>query len=175
MPNYDVFLACPISGSTDVPGVALGRDLAESLASALRGFGLSVFFAGCKLEQGKEVCPPDFSLNLASVKDSAVFVLITAEHEVSRSSIWIEAGMAFALEIPSIFVAPGLNSLPILVQRALEPIAEGGQRGAVGLWFTSTIGCSAVVDFLLPRLLIHLQPLQEVTNKWNGGAEFIPV
>jgi hypothetical protein len=156
MPKYDAFLACPISISTNVKEVAKGFDLAENLARMLRSSGRSVFFAGSKPNHDLNSQPPDFSLNLALVKESAAFVMISAEHEVSRSSIWVEAGMAFALGIPSIFVVPGMNSLPILVQRALAPIAEGGLQDAICLRIEPDWNPAAILDALLPILLPYL-------------------
>ena len=156
MAKYNVFLACPISNPPNGQEDPRGRDLAEWLAGALRNLGLSVFFAVSKPEQEQKPRLPNFSLNLTLIKDSDLLVVITTENEVRHSSIWVEAGMAFALGIPSVFIAPGLNALPILVQRALAPVAEGGHQDTIGIWLEPNHISTTALNTLLSRLLPYL-------------------
>jgi hypothetical protein len=157
MESHDVFLASPLSGWTERAEIAAGRELAHSLATALRGLGLTVFFAGESCGENEEPLPPDFAQNAGLVKRCATFVLVTADQEVSRSSIWVEAGIALGRDIPSIFIAPGPTSLPILIQQAVVPTPGGGQPDAHGLWFDPRQGAAGIVENLLPALLVLLE------------------
>ena len=171
VPNYDIFLACPLSDPGGGCEVAFADDLADRLARTLRALGLSVFFAGTETRLGQKFRVPNFSLNLNAIKNSAVFIVITAEREVSRSSIWVESGVAFALNIPSMFIAPELDSLPFLVRRALAPIAEGGQKGVLGFWVAPSIGAEAALTLLLPKLLDHLGQMKRFETKIAADAQ----
>lgn len=169
--DYDIFLACPLSELEGGCKVAFADDLADRLAQTLRTLGLSVFFAGAETRLGQKRRVPNFSLNIDAIRNSAVFILITAEQEISRSSIWVESGVAFALNIPSLFIAPELGSLPFLVRRALAPIAEGGRKGVLGFWVTPGIEAEKALTVLLPKLLDHLGQMKRFETKIAADAE----
>jgi hypothetical protein len=152
MKSIDIFVAYPIDDADKDPEKRIAGEVARGLATALRDLDLSIFIAEPKRKGGSEDLP-DFSLNRRLLENSKALVLVTAEFKISRSSIWVEAGMALVLDIPIICIAPGLQSLPVLIQRALAPVDSGGQRGVVGLWLKPDNNVDSAVELFVPTVI----------------------
>ena len=152
MNSIDIFVAYPMDDANKDSEKRFAGEIARGLAVALRDLGLSIFIAEPKRKGGSEDLP-NFSLNRRFLEDSRALVLVTAEFEISRSSIWVEAGMALMLDIPIICIAPGLQSLPVLIQRALAPIDSGGQPRVIGLWLKPDNDVDSTVELFVPKVI----------------------
>lgn len=154
--SIDIFVAYPMAGADKEPKKKIAGEIARGVTAAFRDLGLSIFLAEPKRREGAEDLP-DFSLNRRLLEESNALVLVTAEFEMSRSSIWVEAGMALVLDIPIICIAPCLESLPVLLQRALAPVDRGGQQGVVGLWLKENTNVDSAIELLVPKVIECLQ------------------
>lgn len=123
-----VFVASPMSVPTD--NYAASRNLAIDLVRVLRNHcSFDVYYAGENLHTVEDFDAADlaYEINLKALKEASHFILLwegppRENKQVSRSktvsSIWVEAGMALTLNIPSTYFVPDLTALPYILQQA---------------------------------------------------------
>lgn len=113
------FLASPMASS---PRYRRERDSALRFKELIERYcGVDVFYAGAtSLTPAQyESQPRAYEINLEHLEAATRFILLLPRKPKKKpSSVWIEAGIALALEIPSTIIVPDLNWLPYLLKRA---------------------------------------------------------
>ena len=140
--------------------VAEGLEAATLLAERLSEVGFDVQFVGSRYCTASEDRPPDFSVNVSLIRSCEAFVLVTVESKVSRSSVWVEAGLALAHEIPSVFIVPHASSLPTLIQSALAPASGGGSKYAHVIWIGQHFDVEYSINSLQKILSLYLKSVE---------------
>lgn len=120
-----VFLASPMYVAPS--GYAETRRGAMDLRQALLTYcDFDVYYAGADVPTESDFDAADlaFSTNEEHLRSSSHFILLWeglpegSQPQKTVSSIWVEAGMALALGIPSTYFVPDLNSLPYILREA---------------------------------------------------------
>jgi hypothetical protein len=125
-----VFVASPMSVPTGT--YKESRNLALDLVTVLRNrCNFEVYYAGEELPTVEDFDAADlaYEINLKALKESSHFILLwegppkdNARKREARpktvSSIWVEAGMALAMRMPSTYFVPDLTALPYILQQA---------------------------------------------------------
>lgn len=150
MVEFDVFLACPLEQPDTEDGRVTSVEVSRLLWVELTRRDISVFFAGHSMAK---VETPSFRANVEAVERSSRFVLVTTAPDVSRSSIWIEFGIAVALRRRILILCPDANSLPLLARRALAPLSRGGDDLVHASWLGRRSSASDMLDTVLPETL----------------------
>lgn len=126
--DYDVFVASPMASADDYGPM---RGLAGSLVSAIENHtDLRVYFAGRSIATDEDFESTDIAwrVNRDALQSSRCFLLYLPEKLSKPSSVWVEAGMALALQIPSLYFVTNPESLPYILQRAAQPGRSGGSE-----------------------------------------------
>lgn len=116
---YDVFLAAPMAATDAEPGYKKARQEALDLQAALGTHcGHRVYYAGNDIYTPDEFDSTDLSaeVNFARLQKSKYFVLLMRETLIRPSSVWLEAGYALALKIPSLYLVNELSALPFVAR-----------------------------------------------------------
>ena len=130
--EYDIFLASPLTVSHLASSV---RTQVESVRDALvRHGGFTVFCAVSYRGSGGPEPGVSFQKNLDAVGASHRLLLVVPADEIDRSSVWIELGMAMALQRPVIIAAPDETHIPFIARRALDNVADGGSLLVRSFW-----------------------------------------
>jgi hypothetical protein len=117
--QYDVFLASPMAALA--PGESYSAQQASALdfQGALQTHcGFTVYFAGVDLPSVDDFDAPDIAVdyNFEALSRSRYFVLLALEPFRRQSGIFVEAGYALALRVPSLyFIGPHVD-LPYCLQ-----------------------------------------------------------
>lgn len=118
-----LFLAAPMSASGT--NYETARSSAMDLARALELYcEYDVYFAGRDIQTEREFDAADlgFQTNYEELRTSNHFVMrwdgVPPNSQNAVSSIWVEAGIAIALGIPSTYFVPDLSSLPYILRQA---------------------------------------------------------
>ena len=147
---YDVFIASPMASATTVSGkdeaYRAERSAAVQLGEALSDYcGFShIYYAGATIESTDAFESPTLSIeaNVDALQTSRFFVLLALEPPTMPSGIYVEAGMALALAIPSVYFVPDATHLPWMLRTigehnsprlprvSIEPV--GSIREAIG-------------------------------------------
>lgn len=126
--KHDVFLAGPMASS--IGGYSSGRgpllDLAETISEYAH---LNVYFAGRDIPTDESFDMADIALdvNLSAIETSKYFVLFLPESPVEPSSVWVEAGVALHMGIPSLYFIPDHASLPYMLRLATRSRTRAGR------------------------------------------------
>jgi len=118
-----IFLAAAMSQpkTTYEESRAGAMDLAQAIELYCKR---DVYFAGRDIHTESDFDPADlgYQSNYDHIRTSTHFVLLwegmPVEPGKTVSSIWVEAGIALALGIPSTYFVPDLASLPYILQQA---------------------------------------------------------
>ncbi|MHB8512664.1 MAG: hypothetical protein ACYDCC_10850 [Actinomycetota bacterium] len=116
--SYDVFLASPMAG-IDPPDFEKQRDEALHLKEAIENFcGFRVYYAGAEIRSHNDFESTDLAaeINFSHLSASRFFVLVVTSELARPTSIWVEAGFAMALQIPSLYVVRSLSCLPFVMR-----------------------------------------------------------
>lgn len=122
-----LFLAGAMSAPTTTYETA--RSNAMDLASALELYcKFEVYYAGRSIHSERQFDAADlgYQSNYDYIRTSTQFVLLwegmPLERQDAVSSIWVEAGIALALGIPSTYFVPDLKSLPYILRQATSTV-----------------------------------------------------
>lgn len=120
-PKCDGFIGCLMSGLTDLQ-LAEGRTHLLAIDSALREY------FGCRTSFCEGVRPrSDFSndhpkdalvRDVAAIRNARRCVFYVYDKEPRPSGMWVEAGVALALDHPTVFLTPDVAALPPSLRRA---------------------------------------------------------
>lgn len=140
------FLASPMAAVIDdYEDVRAG---ARRVFTALQDIGITPYWAGESIETAAKFEQADvaFDVNLRELRRASHFVLFWEGHPApvtskgksavrgkpaAISSIWVEAGMALALNIPATFLVPEPDDLPFVLKKALVSASKRGGAPAV--------------------------------------------
>ena len=123
---YDVFLASPMASAGDY---GVERSAAFDLAQDIERWAqFRTYYAGSAIPSQSEFDASTIAWaeNWAPLSKCRFFVLYLVKPIDKPSSIWVEAGIALAREIPSIYFVPGPSDLPYILRQASAPPAKGG-------------------------------------------------
>jgi hypothetical protein len=113
-------LASPMASSGDY---AADRSVARDFAHLLHEYcGADVYYAGETVGTPADFDSESlaFQVNLAILQAACRFVLLLTEPVVKPTSVWVEAGLALALRIPSTYILENREWLPYILKRAHE-------------------------------------------------------
>jgi len=149
----DVFLACPMFGSDDYRA---SQTLAHKVATVLRdscGVG-RVFFAAEDRASSDDFEEPATALqiNMRPFRSARAFAMILPKP--SPSGVLVEAGLALALGLPSVYFVPTRDTLP---------------------WILRDVSASAVEGFPTVRVVEYFEDQDLLLQKIrNCGRELFP-
>ena len=121
--GYDIFLALPMTSTSDEAKYHAVRTEARNLVSALEAqCGYSVYCGALSVATRTDFDSPGFALeeNVPALANCRRFVLWVSELITKPSSVWVEAGMALALGKPSIYLVPSPEILPYILREVAE-------------------------------------------------------
>ena len=107
------------------------RNRAQSLVEAIEDHtGLRVYFNGRDIPTAEDFNSSDSTrrVHREALQNSTCFVLYLPDRVSRPSTVWVEAGMALAWGLSSVYFIPHLESLPYLLQRAALPSDQGGSE-----------------------------------------------
>lgn len=116
--EYDVFLASPMAAVDDAP-YAAQRDEALNVKTVLENYcGFSVYYAGGEIRTHDDFESTDLSaeVNFSTLSSCRFFVLLVTCEVARPTSVWVEAGFAMALRVPSLYLIDSLSSLPFVMR-----------------------------------------------------------
>lgn len=118
--EYDVFISAPMAAYADDDAIERQQQDFNQIRAALRRRCQfeRCFYAGVDMRNSEEFDKPHLALrsNLQKLRASRYFIMLYPER--MASSILVEAGMAIALGIPSIWFVRNAEDLPFLLRNA---------------------------------------------------------
>jgi hypothetical protein len=112
--EFDVFLSSPMVAADDY---AEEKDVAAEVKAALeRSCGMSVFHAIGDPEREAEFDQIAIEAFFEALPSSRYYVLLTLTAPTRPSSVYVEAGFALALKIPSLYLVPTPETLPFIMR-----------------------------------------------------------
>lgn len=121
--NFDIFISAPMAAFEDNKKYEENRIFVEKLKQILKKeCNLKSFYAGDNIQSDSEFEGENISLikNIRVLKTSKYFLMVYPEKLVS--SVLVEAGIAMALEKPSVYFVRDINHLPFLLKQVGEAI-----------------------------------------------------
>ena len=120
--DYDVFVSAPMAAYSDNEAIERQREDFNQIRAALRRRCKfeRCFYAGVDMRNSEEFEKPHLALrsNIQKLRASRYFIMLYPER--MASSILVEAGMAIALGIPSIWFVRDAEDLPFLLRNASQ-------------------------------------------------------
>lgn len=123
--NYDIFISAPMAAFENNQKYEENRIFIIKLKQILKKeCNLKSFYAGDDIQTDLEFEAENISLrkDIRILKASKYFLMVYPEKLVS--SVLIEAGLAIAMEKPSVYFVRDINHLPFLLKQAGEAISE---------------------------------------------------
>jgi hypothetical protein len=146
--TYDVFLAVPMGSTADEAGYQQVRTEAKNLVAALQAYcGYSVYCGALSVATRADFDSPGFALeeNVPALVKCRRFVLWVPEIITRPSSVWVEAGMALALQKPSTYLVPSPEVLPYILRQVFEAGNIAGIGGVHVHWIDHDITPTSLV------------------------------
>ena len=123
--NYDIFISAPMAAFENNHKYEENRIFIIKLKQILKKeCNLKSFYAGDYIQTDLEFEAENISLrkDIGILKASKYFLMVYPEKLVS--SVLVEAGLAMAMEKPSVYFVRNINHLPFLLKQAGEAISE---------------------------------------------------
>ncbi len=123
--NYDIFISAPMAAFENNQKYEENRIFIIKLKQILKKeCNLKSFYAGDYIQTDLEFEAENISLrkDIGILKASKYFLMVYPEKLVS--SVLVEAGLAMAMEKPSVYFVRDINHWPFLLKQAGEAISE---------------------------------------------------
>ena len=123
--NYDIFISAPMAAFENDQKYEENRIFIIKLKQILKKeCNLKSFYAGDDIQTDLEFEAENISLrkDIRILKASKYFLMVYPGKLVS--SVLVEAGLAMAMEKPSVYFVRDINHLPFLLRQAGEAISE---------------------------------------------------
>lgn len=146
--SYDIFLAVPMASTDDEAKYQQVRTEARNLVAALEAqCGYSVYCGALGAASRTDFDSPGFALeeNVPALAKCRRFVLWVPTLITRPSSVWVEAGMALALEKPSTYLAPSPEVLPYILREITEAADIPGIRNVRVHWINNDMTPTSLV------------------------------
>jgi hypothetical protein len=146
--HYDAFIASPMAAAAE-GAYAEERSAAMELADALERFCdfRNVYYAGKRIENAEAFESPNIAItaNTHALSHSRYFILLVLDPPATPSGVYVEAGIALGLKLPSLYFVPhtGREYLP---------------------WMLETIGAVSASD-LPPVSIEQVKSIREATQR----------
>jgi hypothetical protein len=144
--TFDLFLALPMAATASDEEFAHVKDTATRMVDALENnCDYTVYCAALGVVGRRDFDSSAFAMadNVAALRNSERFALWLPGPLTKSSSVWVEAGMALALQLHCTFLVPNLDVLPYILTEARHSPMHG--FGTVSFHLTNGVDPVALI------------------------------